>query len=786
MVKKKKTNRRAKKRSKNKMDQSNICIMGVNAAGITSKMNSFKNVVRQLKPSIFFVEETKLKRQGKLKLENYEIFELNRKNKQGGGIAIGMVKELKPVWISEGDDNIEVLTIEAEIDGVKTRCVGAYGPQEYERLENKKAFWNRLSIEVEDALENEAGFILQMDGNLWGGPEIVKNDPNPCNENGKFFKIFLNKYPHLKVVNSMNLCEGVITRKRITKKKTETSVLDFFVVCEQILQFVNRMVVDEVKQYGLSNYFHSNGDSHKKDSDHNTLILYLKLRLPDFKNERQEMFNFKNEDGQKTFFSLTNNTTKLSKCFETIENVDTQAQKWFKELNSMFQQSFRKIRIKKNQKPTKLSTLFDKRCSLKNEMKKTGQTDSIIDELNIIEQEIATEVANENRDKVISAFKVLSNTDGTANINGMWGLKRKLFPKNNKQLPTAKKNSDNKIVSSQRELKKLYLETFQHRLRHRPIQDDLNHLEKLKEELCRKRIQLAVKNKSKSWDIHALKKTLKSLKKNKTRDAHGLINEIFKLNVAGEDLVNSMLKMFNKMKKEITIPEFMTFVNIVCIYKGKGSKMDLKNDRGIFIVNVLKSIFMKMIWNDIYDILDENMSDSNIGGRKNKSIRNHIFIVNGIINNVIHGKACPVDIEIIDYRQCFDSMWLSESLNDLYESGIQDDNLAIIAAANVRNLVAIKTPVGLTSRVPIDRNLMQGEVTSSGQCSNMVDTFGKECLNEDKLLYIYKDEVGVPPLAMIDDVLAISRCGVEAVEMNAYINQKTNMKKLQFGLEKCH
>ena len=72
-------------------------------------------------------------------------------------------------------------------------------------MENKKAFWNRLSIEVEDALENEAGFILQMDGNLWGGPEIVKNDPNPCNENGKFFKIFLNKYPHLKVVNSMNL-----------------------------------------------------------------------------------------------------------------------------------------------------------------------------------------------------------------------------------------------------------------------------------------------------------------------------------------------------------------------------------------------------------------------------------------------------------------------------------------------------------------------------------------------------------------------------------------------------
>ena len=142
-------------------------------------------------------------------------------------------------------------------------------------------------------------------------------------------------------------------------------------------------------------------------------------------------------------------------------------------------------------------------------------------------------------------------------------------------------------------------------------------------------------------------------------DAHGLINEIFKPNIAGEDLENSMLMMFNKMKDEITIPEFMNFVNIICIYKGKGSKMELKNDRGIFIVNVLKSIFMKMVWSDIYDILDENMSDSNIGGRKNKSIRNHILIVNGIINQVINGKACPIDIEIIDYKQCFDTLWLN-------------------------------------------------------------------------------------------------------------------------------
>ena len=211
----------------------------------------------------------------------------------------------------------------------------------------------------------------------------------------------------------------------------------------------------------------------------------------------------------------------------------------------------------------------------------------------------------------------------------------------------------------------------------------------------------------------------------------------------------------------------MEFVNIVAIYKGKGDKMDLQNERG--------SIFMKMVWSDVYPILDKNMSDSNVGGRRNKNIRNHLFVVNGIINDVINGKAKPIDIEIIDYRQCFDSMWLSESINDLYESGIQDEKLAPIHAANKHNLVAVKTPVGLSKREAIEKIVMQGEVTGPGQCSNQIDTYGKECIEESKLLYSYKEELGIPPPGQVDDVLAVSCCGSESVAMNAYLNQKTNI-----------
>ena len=65
----------------------------------------FKKVLSELKPSVFFVEETKLKDVGKIKLNDYIIFEKVRKNRDGGGgLALGCLKELQPIWVKEGDD----------------------------------------------------------------------------------------------------------------------------------------------------------------------------------------------------------------------------------------------------------------------------------------------------------------------------------------------------------------------------------------------------------------------------------------------------------------------------------------------------------------------------------------------------------------------------------------------------------------------------------------------------------------------------------------------------------
>ena len=42
----------------------------------------------------------------------------------------------------------------------------------------------------------------------------------------------------------------------------------------------------------------------------------------------------------------------------------------------------------------------------------------------------------------------------------------------------------------------------------------------------------------------------------------------------------------------------------------------------------------KSIFNDVYEPLDKNLTDSNVGGRKRRNMRDNIFVIIDIMNSV--------------------------------------------------------------------------------------------------------------------------------------------------------
>ena len=140
------------------------------------------------------------------------------------------------------------------------------------------------------------------------------------------------------------------------------------------------------------------------------------------------------------------------------------------------------------------------------------------------------------------------------------------------------------------------------------------------------------------------------------------------------------------------------------------------------ILTVINSILQKLIYKDNYDTIDDNVSDSNVRAQKRKNIRNHSWIINGIIRDAASSKSKPVDLAILDYRQCFDAMSVDITTNDMYEVGVTNNHLNLIYEGDKRSKIAVKTPFGLTDRINLNKVVAQGEINSPLKCSVTVDS----------------------------------------------------------------
>ena len=144
----------------------------------------------------------------------------------------------------------------------------------------------------------------------------------------------------------------------------ELSVLDFFVVCSRVLPFIRKMVIDEAKEYVLTNYRNVKNGGVAIDSDHVTQFLDLDLKFVSEKPQRVEIYDFKNKESQMKFRKLTSETDDFSKCFMNETPLWSQIKMWRRVLETYCKKSFRKIRIRKEKiKPLKqnISKLIDER-----------------------------------------------------------------------------------------------------------------------------------------------------------------------------------------------------------------------------------------------------------------------------------------------------------------------------------------------------------------------------------------------------------------------------------------
>ena len=198
-------------------------------------------------------------------------------------------------------------------------------------------------------------------------------------------------------------------------------------------------------------------------------------------------------------------------------------------------------------------------------------------------------------------------------------------------VPTAMLDDDDNLVTDDDQIKQMAIKAYEDRLRTRPIKEGLEHILDAKEKLADSLMEKAKLNKTPPWTSQELQVVLDNLKINKSRDPNGIANELFKNEAAGDDLKEAILKLMNRIKDEQKYPKCLELCNISSIWKMKGPRNKFASYRGIFRVSIFRAILDRLIYNDEYENIDQNLTDSSVGARSRRNIRDNIFVVNAIL-----------------------------------------------------------------------------------------------------------------------------------------------------------
>ena len=779
LLKEPKEKKKKIKRGGKKFKNQSLVIFSANSEGLKPKIESLKHEIKSLNAAIFTIQETHHSRKGMLKIDNYEIFEAIRK-KYNGGTILGVNKALNPLLIKDYNEDFELIVVEVKIRNKEIRIITGYGPQENWNETERLPFFLALEEEIIKAELQGTSIIIEMDSNSKLGPDIIPNDPHQQTSNGKLLAGIIERHG-LVVANSLNaVCVGKITRRRITVKSTEESIIDHIIISTDLVKELESVFIDEDGQHALTKIAKTKVGTISKQSDHNSIITKFNISWKkQVKSERVEIYNLKNREGQNKFKELTNKNEELTKILENEENLDDATDMFITKLDKYIKQCFNKIRI--TDKPNKVvEELFIERKNLRN---KTDNSSLI--KLKNVEDKLAELCSQSNYTRINDEISNLKCDEGGINVGKLWKLKKKLSP-TCRDPPTAMLGKDGNIITSSKEIEELALEVFEERLKNRAINDELSEMKKNKEELCELRLRVAKQNKTPEWKMKDLEIVLRNLKNNKSRDPFGYINELFKGNTAGKDLKLAILTLMNRIKTEQKYPKALEIANITSIYKNKGPKNNFDSYRGIFRVPILRTILDRLIYNDEYNTIDKQMSDSNVGARKGRNVRDNIFTLNAIINSVVNGKEQPIDIQLFDIEKCFDSLWVEECVNDIFESGLKNDKLPLLYMENQNAEIAVKSQTGMSMRKSIKNIIMQGTVWGSLLCTVSMDKLGKHIYKKHDLIYKYKGEIDIPSLGMVDDILAVKKCNNDTVKINAVINSFVEAKKLKLSKTKCH
>ena len=270
-------------------------------------------------------------------------------------------------------------------------------------------------------------------------------------------------------------------------------------------------------------------------------------------------------------------------------------------------------------------------------------------------------------------------------------------------------------------------------------------------------------------------RVIKKFKDNGKRSYDFLLN-------TGERFKEAVFRLCRRMLEEEEFPSSFDDTTLHQIYKGKGKKEILSNNRYIHCKEWLPRTAEGMVVDCMKDAILKGSSPYQIGGQPGHQPQEHIFSVKSMIaKQRMEGKVTI--LQAYDISKFFDKEVLEDAMNTMHELGINGKAYRTWCKLNRNTRIRVKTGVGYTDWS--EEGAMIGQGTGGGALvsqanldKSMVEMFMG---SEDEIGY---GGVRILPLMFQDDIMRVTDSVAAARSGNVKVASVMRSKQLCLNPDK--
>lgn len=272
---------------------------------------------------------------------------------------------------------------------------------------------------------------------------------------------------------------------------------------------------------------------------------------------------------------------------------------------------------------------------------------------------------------------------------------------------------------------------------------------------------------------------MKSMKKGKAAGYDRITVEMLR---GGKELVASWLCLiFNKCWNSGKVPEDWRKAVVVPLYKGKGSRQDAKNYRGISLLSIVSKLYAKVLIERVMQKTDQSIWDVQAGFRKGMGCTDQVFSLRCLTEKHL-AKHKKVYCAFVDLEKAYDRVDRKELWKVLSEYGLESRLIQALKSLYEDSRACVRIDGVYTDWFGISRGVRQGCVASPWLFNLFLDSCMKGLKERD--CGVVMNGTQIKCLLYADDQVILASSAQELQEMMSVMNDDFVRKGMKVNVTK--